>query len=412
MSVFSAYPFATASALLTYILCACLLLPGVGPVVRALFSHPIPPTQKFLAPFDTLRGFAALLVAVGHLWYFAYPITAPIQLKLPWIAYGAKAVPMFAMLSGFLIYRSVRNIDSIEKVREYLYRRFFRIYPLYTVSVLGMLLVGQTQTTRDDYGMTNYVVAELFMFRVFDAPFFSNPATWSLYVEILFYAFMPLYIFMVPKGRMILVTAILAGALTVADQWHVREFYMWKYFFFGILVSELALKSTPRPAVGASFFGLGLVWLGLDMLGPRFDVFRHLGLVAHNQSEYTLGLGIAFGLILYSVCYAGPATRLLNAYPLRFVGIISYSLFLLHPFYLLVNFPPLKFFMPVPIELWKTYPVMPSWFFAFVYVPGVFVWAAVGFLVVERPGLQFGRRWLCSRTQGQALSARTDPAEA
>lgn len=373
MSIFLDYPVATFSAILSYAIILLLLLPGIGPVARRLFAHPIPSTQQYLQSFDTLRGFAALLVAVAHLWYFAYPITAPIQLKFSWIAYGAKAVPMFAMLSGFLIFRSIRDASTVNQFRDYLFRRFFRIYPLYFVSVVGMLCLGQTETARGDYGT--------------------------------------LFVLVVPKHRMLLATLILAFALVIADQWLAREFYMWKYFFFGILVAEFARRVKLGPLAGTVVFLIGLVWLCLDMRGPKYDVFANWGLVQKNQAEYTIGLGLSFGLIMFGLQYAGAVASWLNVYPLRFTGIVSYSVFLIHPFYLLANFPALKFFKPVPTELWKTFPVMPSWYFALVYVPGVLVWAAVAFLLVERPALEFGKRWLSKRRKSQSVSATPLPAE-
>src|SRR4051812_19194743 len=98
----SAFPFAFASSLAAYAFLLLLAIPSSRRVIAPYFVHPSPPHQQFLGSVDTFRGFAASLVALGHCWWATYPIFEKTQWKIDVLAYNSKAVPIFAVLSGFL----------------------------------------------------------------------------------------------------------------------------------------------------------------------------------------------------------------------------------------------------------------------------------------------------------------------
>ena len=150
--LFHAYPFVVISAIATYVMIAMMCSPKHGEKHRNRIAHPVAPSQHYLYGFDSLRGLAALFVAAGRLWFFTYYATFPAQLAVPQLGFAAKAVPKFVMLSGFLIYRSVLNINSLAELRIYFWRRFFRIYPAYLVSVILIVCIGQMQKTQGNYG--------------------------------------------------------------------------------------------------------------------------------------------------------------------------------------------------------------------------------------------------------------------
>ncbi len=52
-------------------------------------------------------------VALAHCWWATHPVFHSTQLAAPWIAYATKWVSIFAVLSGFLIYRS--GLKAIQK---------------------------------------------------------------------------------------------------------------------------------------------------------------------------------------------------------------------------------------------------------------------------------------------------------
>ncbi|MGV8998547.1 MAG: hypothetical protein ACOH12_16525 [Parvibaculaceae bacterium] len=118
-----AYPFAATSSAVLYLFLIALVIPVSRKILVPFFVHPVPPHQQYLQGFDALRGIAAAMVALGHCWWATYPIFANTQLALPLMAYTTKWVSVFAVLSGFLIYRSaIAAVQSSEGLREYMIR--------------------------------------------------------------------------------------------------------------------------------------------------------------------------------------------------------------------------------------------------------------------------------------------------
>jgi peptidoglycan/LPS O-acetylase OafA/YrhL len=358
--------------------------------VFALFAPAVPSTRAYSGALDAYRGLAAAMVAFAHMLFWCYPVFwASKDVSPHLISYGGnKAVPVFVLLSGFLIYRSVRQLKTGDDVRDYASRRLLRIYPLYLVSAVLVFATGQIAAK------PRTVVPEVLMFRVFDYPTFGNPAAWSLYVEMCFYVFLP--VFVLAAGRWAAWASAAAFAtLAVADPAGPREMYLWKFFFLGILVSHLSdgltarlRRPAAREVVGLGLFALGLYTLYYDLGGRDADWVSALTKIPHNTAENTIGLGIGFGLVVAGTMCSAVVSRVAGVAPLRFLGTISYSVFLIHPFYILANFPELKFAsVGRPQDFFTALGTAPWWYGFFVFAPGLIVWASVSYALIERPFL-------------------------
>src|SRR6266850_2257903 len=205
--------FANVSAVLFY---ACVLALLFSPRFRSFamphLSMPGSSTKQNFAALDGFRGLAALLVALNHLWQFPRTVFDSVQVNMQFIALGSKAVPIFCVLSGFLIYRSARNVVDVQGLRRYFKRRFLRIYPIYIASTLALFVLGRNPD----------ILPEVFMLRVFGYPTFSNPVTWSLYVEVAFYLLAPIFVFLAGR-RALLLSFIAFFVLLVTDSVGGRE---------------------------------------------------------------------------------------------------------------------------------------------------------------------------------------------
>jgi peptidoglycan/LPS O-acetylase OafA/YrhL len=404
MRYFMAYPFATLSSIALYAILLALLIPRSRRILGPYLVHPIPPHQRYLNAFDTVRGVAAAWVALGHCWWATYPLFSATQLFFPPIAYNTKAVPMFAVLSGFLIYRSVLSIDSLDGLRSYAFRRFFRIYPVYLLGVLLCAVMGQ-YVSGNGYTGLGFFVSDIFMFYIANWPAgFGNPPTWSLFVECTFYAFLPLAVLVLRRQRMMIVSIVIIVAMLVAD-YPSRVFGLWKYFFFGVIASELSpLIGRAAPAL----FTLGIGLLIVDLRGTPYDWFANLFpfTVRHMDGE-SVGLGVAFTLILMSLPHLQSIGHSLNVLPLRVLGVISYSVYVTHFIYILVIFPEIGLFgnagQPVMLAHFKAMPPMPAWYMPLLFFPGALFWGLVSFLLVERPGIKLGR-WLANPDRAAFLN--------
>jgi peptidoglycan/LPS O-acetylase OafA/YrhL len=405
INLLGAHPFATASSCALYALVAALAVPSLRPFLISLFSHPIPPHQAYQKGFDTLRGFAAIFVAYGHCWWATYPIFDATRTIIPFIGYGTKAVPIFAVLSGFLIYRSgLLAVGSVAQLRAYIVRRFFRIYPVYLLGVLLCLVTGQ-YLDNSHFTASGYFFSDLFMFPAIMWPGgFANPPTWSLYVEVSFYAVLPLMIIAVGRKRMVALCVLLLVASITAD-YPSRFFVLWRYFFMGIIASEASQKLGFRTALAAFITGGGL--LIYDLRGPTHDWLGHLGIGQVQADGATLGLGLGCSLLVASLPTLPAIGAALNVAPLRIVGVISYSVYITHFFYIRANFPEIVLFTkagtPPLTQYFTGLAPFPAWYLPLVFFPGILFWGSVSFLLIERPGIRLGQ-YLLKRQQPCGIS--------
>jgi peptidoglycan/LPS O-acetylase OafA/YrhL len=418
MSQFLTYcrmtPVATASTLL---FCGTGLLALVSRRFRqwvtARLAPPLPSTHAYSGALDSYRGIAAALVALAHMAFWCHPVFRASLMCFPYlISYGGnKAVPVFVMLSGFLIYRSVRKIASLQDLQDYARRRFLRIFPMYLVCALVGLAIGQVVLS------TPTVLSELFMLRSLYFPTFVNPVTWSLYVEVCFYVALP--VFVVATGRWTLAASV--GAIFVllfADPVGARELMLWKYFFVGIVVSHASDGLAHwmrwrllREAVGIALFAAGAVLLYLDF--HEHDWFGNLAITARNPMPYTIGLACGFALVMLGTLSSRAVSGVAGVWPLRVVGTISYSLFLIHPFYFLANFPRMIFArVALPQAAFKSFPMAPWWYGFFLFFPGLLLWSAVSYIVFERPFQMMRPQRARSREEGVKMEEAVSPRRA
>jgi peptidoglycan/LPS O-acetylase OafA/YrhL len=148
-----------------------------------------------------------------------------------------------------------------------------------------------------------------------------------------------------------------------------------------------------------------------DLGGKDADWASTLFRIPHNAAEYTLGLGFGFGLVMAGTMASRLVSRVVGVYPLRFLGTVSYSVFLVHPLYILAAFPHLRLatagqVQPFIVALGQS----PWWFGFFAFAPGVLLWAAVTYLVVERPFLMMRPRQIRPESGGVLTFPQTAPA--
>jgi len=384
--ILDTWPFATISAGCLYLLIvACFFSTGIRHWISQKFESAPPSTGEYSATLDAYRGLAALLVATAHFWHTSHPVfNATQQTWMHFLAYGSKAVPIFVCLSGYLIFRSIRRIKSLEDIRRYVVRRFLRIYPAYFASVLLCIAFFQTEIS------TKNILAEIFMLRTFGYPIYANPVSWSVYVEVMFYLIAPLLV--VFPGRVIfLMSALFFLVCSTLDDGSTRPLLLWRYFAIGIMASLLVDRFRDKLSEKWCLLiaSAGLVVLLYDFRGFDKDIFANLGLTPRSYFGFSTGLAIACLLILVGSARSKIIGMVFGWLPFRVLGVTSYSLFLFHFFFLNVNFPQLQFKQIGNVQpFFETYPVMPAWVLPFVFIPGVIIWGMLAYLLIERPFLK------------------------
>jgi peptidoglycan/LPS O-acetylase OafA/YrhL len=344
---------------------------------------------------DAVRGAAILWVVVFHIcgacWGWDFQ-KWPVRL----LTMGSMGVPMFFVLSGFLIHYTA----SSQPTSIYLLRRFGRIYPPYFVALVVMAAVyGTFWTAR---GRGDLLSHGLLVHTLKDSTFFSiNASFWSLAHEAQFYLLYPLLLHLrrfvgMPTlvwGALALRLGIgvwlkLAGITAAQDP---GLYYMLPRLYFewilGMYVADSVLAGGKallwRPEIGWLLFGCAYLtnkqgWLDLAAV-----------------PAISLATAIWIARIVHVPREPSRLDRVLVP-----LGVVSYSLYLWHQ--PIVNELCFRIFrapnVASPAVLFAT--ALAVCFFASLVV-------AVGaYRLVEVPSLEFTRRfakWLESRQETRAV---------
>ncbi|MDF7811662.1 acyltransferase [Hymenobacter sp. YC55] len=221
--------------------------------------HALPASTKYFPALTGIRAVAAFMVVLFHFNPLVYVNQQNIAVR--WLNYFIQqlhvGVPIFFVLSGFLItYRYINTVELSERwIKQYLWNRFTRIYPMYFIlTAITFLLLeympagnaGAWQTT--DFSWKDKAVTILLNITLLKA-FFKTlltsgiPTAWSLTVEESFYILAPLLLNRVRQNMIYIiifpVVFLLAGTLLVFLA------SLSPYFLYGFMKSmNLMLRFT------------------------------------------------------------------------------------------------------------------------------------------------------------------------
>jgi peptidoglycan/LPS O-acetylase OafA/YrhL len=267
------------------------------PVERTPDAVAPPPGHPRFPLFDSLRALAALSVLLVHAALFSGAIQNASYKGL--VAHLDIGVTLFFLLSGFLLYRpfvAARILGAPPiGVRDYARRRFLRIAPAYWLALTALAIFPGIYGAFSGnwwvyYGLLqNYPVYTLNggcasdLFRCGIAP------TWSLAVEVAFYAVLPFFAIGMARltarlrgarwlaGELTMLTAVAAVSVWIQSVTIDTDLLRWLFF---------------SPLGRGWWFGLGMglaclsVWV--QQRGREPAALRWLG--DHPGAPWTLGL--------------------------------------------------------------------------------------------------------------------------
>lgn len=194
---------------------------------------------KHIIQLDGLRFFAVLLVMIAH--WLQWQWTNPVLTKIPFV----HGVTLFFVLSGFLITRILlQNRDKYDErkqskgqlVKRFYIRRFFRIFPIYYLLIVGLLLFNYKNTSEIFPWLVTYtsnIYQSIHNVYVGDFNHF-----WSLAVEEQFYLFWPFVILFLKPSRTLLIIVITIVVSLVTKSYlyvYVGKWMATSYFTFSCL---------------------------------------------------------------------------------------------------------------------------------------------------------------------------------
>jgi peptidoglycan/LPS O-acetylase OafA/YrhL len=305
---------------------------------------------------DSIRGLAALYVAIGHIWQFI--VFQPPYANLPKIFsllnFGHIAVGIFIVLSGYCLMLPIASQGHVEQeagwIKAFLRRRAYRIYPAYIVAiVISLLLIAATGVGMDPQriwtkGLNHFsgesigshllLMHNLTRFQwTINTPMWSVALEWQIYL--VFGAILiPLWKRVHPYVMLAVLFALTAWTSGIPSL-HDKCLWFVGLFFMGAIAACYGTRTS------AGVEGLGLpskLWnvAGLRCAIPALLVFALTSTKANLilVSDIALGIGVSGCLVwLQRTWNHTPEHRLfkvLSAKPLTVLGAMSYSIYLLH----------------------------------------------------------------------------------
>jgi peptidoglycan/LPS O-acetylase OafA/YrhL len=346
--------------------------------------------QRHLELIHAARGAAALVVVVLHIGVWERLIGVP-KPVFAWVeSFGAGAVDLFFVLSGFVMtWAYPQPIRRPAALLEFLFARLWRILPLYWVAF--PLAILQVRWLYDPIpGTSSYLLGWFFLIPQ-AVPNVYLPVAWTLPHELTFYLMFALLLPLPSRWRCLavglasLVNCVLqSGFLEDPSTWHP----VWQLvgnpllgeFALGMLAAEL-VRSRVRVPVRGLFF-LGFAWMAFWLAQAAFN-----GTLAAWKAEPSLRL-VGFGLGAFAIVLGLAASevqgRLRAPQFLLRAGDASYSIYLIH-------LPVCSTLFGLTLRHWPHHMLPHLAWVAAMLVLGI----ASGWLLhiaVERPLLKFRKR--------------------
>lgn len=344
-----------------------------------------------IAVLDGVRALAFLIVLVLHMSNMTSTLRLWDERQWPLLSAivnaGFSGVTLFFVLSGFLLFLPYAQSLLFQKAwpsaKIFYIRRIFRIFPLYYLSLIVILLLGHREYfTPNMWGTLGHFLT--FTMGFWEAQPVDGPY-WTLAVEFQYYVLLPLFALLiawatswVPAKRRFwwvvgcLVLLIAYGVATryssfyystypqatfliPRPQWNIFMNIVYgqdgRYiddFAIGMLIATLYtfVQHSPNKGHYQQLFrrfvpALMSLFLALFMLGALrhylvltryvWPFLPHLIDMPSAFAELWFGLG--YGCLVFAVLFAQPGGRLQGVFswnPLRWLGLLTYGLYIWH----------------------------------------------------------------------------------
>ncbi len=280
---------------------------------------------------QALRGIAVLLVVLSHLHQIENKYS-PDQLLGNWANFGFIGVDLFFVISGFIMVHVAWNFRrGISACLEFLTARASRIYPLYWLVSLAVLMIW---LTRPDIVFTSFdsqpnIWKSFALWPDNRAPLLT--VGWTLVHEIFFYFVFALALLLKPKYLLPFLImwglTLSLGLLGKLDRLTPLLSILFNPMSYEFLCGALAgwVYKKHKGSLGIPIFALGLISLSIII----FYIFQNPANVLESYSLRALYFSVPLSLIIYGqACILAGTT--IGAKVFTRIGDWSYSLYLTH----------------------------------------------------------------------------------
>jgi peptidoglycan/LPS O-acetylase OafA/YrhL len=271
----------------------------------------VKPTRLY--QLDALRGIAAMMVVFYH-YIYLYDKQYGHSFDVPgWINLGQTGVHLFFIISGFVIFWTLRRAN---RPMDFVFSRFSRLYPAFWAALLITFTFTSLIGPLDRAVSWEAFAANLTMFQGFLGYRHIDGVYWTLTIELAFY--------------ILAFTVLLSGLLVFAD--YICLFWLATSFGqalsgadFGILEQALLLKYNLFFVTGISFYR---IWSKEARKVPIVCVILSI-LLAYFRFPIEIAIVISIWIGTFSLVIAG-RLHWLSQKSLIWLGSVSYSLYLIH----------------------------------------------------------------------------------
>jgi peptidoglycan/LPS O-acetylase OafA/YrhL len=303
-----------------------------------------------LEGIDILRGLAVGFVIIYHFFellglqqHFLYPYV---------FSMGQLGVPLFFVISGYLIYRSVDYSISRKGIKSgvisYSLHRLFRILPAYYINFIFVFILAYFVLGTMDTWSFSFIKRQIVSHLTFTSYFIYkssglgiNGAYWTLSIEMLWYMVVPFFFIFIKKDRYYFVIIAMALCYILSIDFKLWDSYLnlnsgqanylpmhyylyfqlltqILYFISGIFIYKYMIQFKTLKKFNLMIFFLVIMFI--------FFIFS-----SHVYFINIFIIKMFVTLIAVSLMFILFYNRKLNfLHPLAWLGKISYSLYLWH----------------------------------------------------------------------------------
>jgi len=314
--------------------------------------------------FDSLRAIAAMSIFFFHIAFVLHLLGG--RTLSPWLAQLNVGVPIFFLISGFLLYRPFAQTrfsgDPPPETVPYFIRRIFRIVPAYWVAltIVAVWLDLHDVFTASGVG-TYYGFFQVYRHSTVTGGI--GPA-WTIDTEIAFYILLPIWAFLLRRIRFrgvagfarsegaLLGVLFVGGFLAKLIAVHNTPFHpltlpavlytlpaYLDYFAIGMGLAVASVALAGRDDAGFVRLIDRAPWLPVAVGAFAFYLLgTHIGPLGHGWGtqfmwQHYLKAVVGIGLLLPAI-FGDPARgfvrRVLGNRALLWLGMISYAFYLWH----------------------------------------------------------------------------------
>lgn len=287
--------------------------------------------QSRFATIDGFRGLAALGVVLYHFYGSLKPAldNALPSFITTIFSYGYLGVPIFFVISGFVISHTVGNTKITRKYfGNFILRRSIRLDFTYWASIFLaiILLLGKNLYQNGDEpipSMGNILIHMFYLQDITQTLPLISVVYWTLCLEVQFYLFYILTLWLAQKFASITnathyLIVLVVGCYSILLDYGLLAapypglfFSNWHYFLLGLLISKSYSSTNNTPV---------FIWLATELV---FMIFQ-------DVRPYIYA-GLIFSIMLFLILKFRLQNKLLNAKAFQYFGAISYTLYLVHP---------------------------------------------------------------------------------